>query len=109
MMEYLKIVMLILGCALICAILSTNTINGIKTALGVDNKWINRGITLFINVLISYWFYFAVMLYKDILTYIVMLVLTCSGAETIYKTIGELNEVKLKNQEQNNIGEVADV
>lgn len=33
----------------------------------------------------------------------------CSGAETIYKTIGELNEVKLKNQEQNNIGEVADV
>ena len=46
------------------------------------------------------------MLYKDILTYIVMLVLACSGAETIYKTIGELNEVKLKNQEQNNIGEV---
>lgn len=105
MEEYIKILFTVLIIALIAAIISTNAIQGIKNAVAIDNKWINRIITLFINVLISYWFYFAVMLYTDIITYVVVLILTCSGAETIYNIVGQLQDAKSELTKQQLIDE----
>lgn len=93
-MEYLTELLKILGIALVCAILSTNTINGVKKALNVSKEWINRVIAFAIDLLMSFWFYFSIAGQTDILTYVICLVLTYAGAETIYNIMGSLSEAK---------------
>ena len=95
-MEYLTELLKVLGIALVCAILATNTINGVKKAMAIDKAWVNRIVAVLIDLLMSFWFYFSVAGQKDILTYVVCLVLTYAGAETIYNIMGNLEEAKTK-------------
>ena len=106
-MEYLQQILVVLGIALIAAIIATNTINGVKTALGSKTAWVNRVIAVAVDILISIWVYFGIAKLNDYLTYVVILVLVYAGAQTIYSILGELTEAKKKMDEITaEIGEV---
>lgn len=93
-MEYLEIVLKVLGIALVVSIMATTTANGIKSVMAIDNNWLIKLMVITIDCLFSYWMFFGVAKQTDWLTYAVVLVLTFAGAESIYKMIGELKELK---------------
>ena len=95
-MAYLQQILVVLGIALIAAIIATNAINGVKTALGSKITWVNRIIAVLVDVLVSVWIYFGIAKLSDWLTYAVILVLVYAGAQTIYTILGELTEAKKK-------------
>ncbi len=105
-MAYTQIIFSVLMIALVCAIISTNVINGLKTAFGFEKAWINRVLTFLVNLLISIWVYFVVIEMTDYMTYAVVFVMTYAGAETVYKTIGELQEARSKYHDEDHIDKV---
>lgn len=105
MTNYLQIILMVLFISLISAIIATNVINGVKNALAIDKAWLNRIITIVVDIVISLWVYFVVVGKTDYFTYAVVLLLTYSGAETIYSIIGQLQDVKNMYHEQQLIDE----
>lgn len=93
-MNYLQIILETLVIALCSAIISTNTINGVKSAIGIDNHFFNRLLTLVIDLFITYWIYWRVVGLADWLEFAVVCVFCYSGADAIYNTIGKLKETR---------------
>lgn len=87
----------------VCAVVATNLINGLKESVGlteIKTNWLRvlliKLLTFGVDGFIAYWVYFKVMYQTDWFTFVVIALCTIAGAETVYNIINQLKEVKEK-------------
>ncbi len=94
-MKYLEIIIKVLGIALVASVIATKTIDGLKVALGTEEKHLfNRIMAIAIDVLFATWMYFSLTKQTDYFTFAIVVVLTIAGANAIYNILNELEAAK---------------
>lgn len=94
-MKYLEIIIKVLGIALVASVIATKTIDGLKVALGTEEKHLfNRIMAIAIDVLFATWMYFVLTKQTDYFTFAIVVVLTIAGANAIYNILNELEAAK---------------
>lgn len=94
-MKYLEIIIKVLGIALVASIIATKIIDGLKVALGTEEKHLfNRIMAIAIDVLFATWMYFVLTKQTDYFTFAIVVVLTIAGANAIYNILNELEAAK---------------
>lgn len=94
-MKYLEIIIKVLGIALVASVIATKTIDGLKVALGTEDKHtFNRIMAIAIDVLFATWMYFVLTKQTDYFTFSIVVVLTIAGANAIYNILHELETAK---------------
>lgn len=94
-MKYLEIIIKVLGIALVASVIATKTIDGLKVALGTEDKHtFNRIMAIAIDVLFAIWMYFVLTKQTDYFTFAIVVVLTIAGANAIYNILHELETAK---------------
>ena len=95
MMEYLETIVKVLALSLVASVVATKTIDGLKVALGTEEKHLfNRIMSIAIDVLFANWMYFILTKQTDYFTFAIVVVLTIAGANAIYNILNELEEAK---------------
>ena len=94
-MEYIEILLKVLGIALVSSVVATKTIDGVKVALGAEDKHLfNRIMAIIIDLVFASWLYFIVAKLTDYYTYGVVCLLTIAGANAIYNILHDLETAK---------------
>lgn len=94
-MKYLEIIIMVLGIALVASIIATKTIDGLKVALGTEEKHtFNRIMAILIDAVFATWLYFSIAGETDYFTYAIIVILTIAGANAIYNILNELETAK---------------
>lgn len=94
-MKYLEIIIKVLGIALVASIIATKTIDGLKVALGTEDKHtFNRIMAILIDAVFATWLYFCIAEETDYFTYAIIVILTIAGANAIYNILHELETAK---------------
>lgn len=94
-MKYLEIIIKVLGIALVASIIATKTIDGLKVALGTEDKHtFNRIMAILIDAVFATWLYFCIAEETDYFTYAIIVILTVAGANAIYNILHELETAK---------------
>ena len=94
-MKYLEIIIKVLGIALVASIIATKTIDGLKVALGTEEKHtFNRIMAILIDAVFATWLYFSIAGETDYFTFAIVVVLTIAGANAIYNILNELEVAK---------------
>lgn len=94
-MKYLEIIIKVLGIALVASIIATKTIDGLKVALGTEDKHtFNRIMAILIDTVFATWLYFSIAGETDYFTYAIIVILTIAGANAIYNILHELETAK---------------
>ena len=94
-MKYLEIIIKVLGIALVASVIATKTIDGLKVALGTEDKHtFNRIMAILIDAVFATWLYFCIAKETDYFTYTIIVILTIAGANAIYNILRELETAK---------------
>lgn len=95
MLDYLELIIKVLAIALVASVIATKTIDGLKVALGTEEKHtFNRVMAILVDALFATWLYFTIANETDYFTFAIVLVLTIAGANAIYNILHELETAK---------------
>lgn len=95
MLDYLELIIKVLAIALVASVIATKTIDGLKVALGTEEKHtFNRVMAILVDALFATWLYFTMAKENDYFTFVIVLVLTIAGANAIYNILHELETAK---------------
>lgn len=95
MLDYLKIVLVTLGISLVASIIATKVIDGLKVALGTEDKHVfNRILAIAIDLIFSAWVYFKIAVQSDYFTFAIVCLITMAGANAIYNILHDLEQAK---------------